>query len=65
MVNQRWRKVLEIGGALMMVCAHATGSGGMLHQKKNRCSEIVSEAIFVLKFIFRLDAARIPAPSVF
>ena len=27
---------------------------------KIRCSEIASEAIFVLKFIFGLDAARIP-----
>ena len=32
---------------------------------KIRCSEIASEAIFVLKFIFGLDAARIPGPSVF
>ena len=32
---------------------------------KIRCSEIASEAIFVLKSIFGLDAARIPAPSVF
>ena len=32
---------------------------------KIRCSEIASEAIFVLKFIFGLDAARIPVPSVF
>ena len=31
---------------------------------KIRCSEIASEAIFVLKFIFGLDAARIPGPSV-
>ena len=39
------------------------GSGGMLPRKifKIRCSEIASEAIFVLKFIFGLDAARIPA----
>ena len=29
-----------------------------------RCSEIASEAIFVLKFIFGLDAARILGPSV-
>ena len=48
------------------------GSGGMLSQKifKFRCSEIASEAIFVLKFIFLFfvfgcDAARIPGPSVF
>ena len=32
---------------------------------KIRCSEIASEVIFVLKFIFGLDAARIPGPSVF
>ena len=32
---------------------------------KIRCSEIVSEAIFVLKFISGFDAARIPGPSVF
>ena len=31
---------------------------------KIRCSEIASEAIFVLKFIFGLDAARILGPSV-
>jgi len=49
----------------MMVCAHATGVWGHAPPEKNRCSEIASEAIFVLKFIFRLDAARIPAPSVF
>ena len=28
-------------------------------------SEIASEVIFVLKFIFGLNAARIPGPSVF
>ena len=32
---------------------------------KIKCSEITSEAIFVLKFIFRLDAARIPGLTVF
>ena len=32
---------------------------------KIRCSEIASGAIFVLKFIFGLDAARILGPSVF
>ena len=31
---------------------------------KIRCSEIASEAIFILKFIFGLDATRIPGPSV-
>ena len=31
---------------------------------KNWCSEIASEAIFVLKFIFGLDAARILGLSV-
>ena len=44
------------------------GSWGMLPQKffKIRCSEIASKAIFVLKFIFGLDAARIlnTGPSV-
>ena len=46
------------------VSTHALGgSGGMVPQKifKTRCSEIASEAIFVLKFMFVLDAARIPA----
>ena len=39
----------------------------MLPQKifKIRCSEIASEAIFALKFIFGLNAARISGPSVF
>ena len=47
------------------VSTHALGeSGGMLPQKI-RCSEIASEAIFVLKYIFGLDAATIPGPSVF
>ena len=38
----------------------------MLPQKNLKvwCSEIASEAIFVLKFIFGLDAARILGPSV-
>ena len=31
---------------------------------KIRCSEIASEAIFVLKFIIGVDAARILGPSV-
>ena len=59
------------GGTNDGACAstHALGRcGGMLPQKiffKIRCSEIASEAIFVLKFIFGLDAARIPGPSVF
>ena len=50
------------------VSTHALGeSGGMLPQKsfKIRCSEIASEAIFLLKFIFGLDAVRIPGPSDF
>ena len=39
----------------------------MLSQKflKISCSEIASETIFVLKFIFGLNAARILTPSVF
>ena len=40
------------------------GSGDML-PRKIWCSEIASEAIFVLKFIFGLNAARIPGPSIF
>ena len=65
----RRRKVLTIGGGGTddgaCVSTHELGgSGGMLPQKI-RCSEIASEAIFVLKFIFGLDAARIPGPSVF
>ena len=50
------------------ISTHAVGgSGGMLPQKnfKIRCSEIASGAIFVLKFIFGLDATRIPDPGVF
>ena len=58
-------RYLRLGGAPMMVCAHAMGVWGHAPPEKNRCSEIASEAIFVLKFIFRLDAARIPALSVF
>ena len=33
--------------------------------RKIRCSEIAPEAIFVLRFIFGLNAARIPGLSVF
>ena len=47
--------VLEIGGDGVCASTHMLGgSGGMLSQKifKFRCSEIASEAIFVLKFIF-------------
>ena len=43
---------------------HALGGLGACSPRKKfkiRCSEIASEAIFVLKFIFGLDAARIPA----
>ena len=43
------------------------GVWGMLPPKffyQIRCSEIAFEAVFVLKFIFGLDAARIPGPSV-
>ena len=38
---------------------------GSLRLAPIRCSEIASEAIFVLKFIFGLDAAGIPSPSAF
>ena len=57
----------DLGGTDDGACVsmHALGeSGGMLPQKI-RCSEIASEAIFVLKFIFGLNAAGIPGPSVF
>ena len=47
------------------VSTHALGAGSLRKFFKIRCSEIASEAIFVLKFIFGLDAARIPGPSVF
>ena len=40
------------------------GLGACSPRIKRRCSEIASEAIFVPKFIFRLDAARILGPSV-
>ena len=46
---------------------HARGVWGHAPPKKFlkiRCSEIASEAISVLKFIFGLDAARILGPSV-
>ena len=46
---------------------HALGGLEACSSKKFfeiRCSEIASEAIFVLKFIFGLDAARILGPSV-
>ena len=47
--------------------AHARGVWGHAHPEiffKFWCSEIAFEAIFVLKFIFGLDAARILGPSV-
>ena len=49
---QRRRKVLEVGGALMMVrhkYTHARGVWGCAPPLKIRCSEIASEAIFALK----------------
>ena len=49
--GHRWWCVLMLGR-----------SGGMLPRKSR---EIASEAIFVLKFIFGLNATRIPGPSVF
>ena len=53
------------GGAC--VSTHTLGGSGACSPRKNVkiwCSEIASEAIFVLKFIFGLDAARILGPSV-
>ena len=46
---------------------HKGGLGACSARKffKIRYSEITSEAIFVLKYIFGLDAARIPGLSVF
>ena len=44
--------------------AHARGVWGHAPPGKILCSEIASEAIFVLKLIFGLDAARILSPSV-
>ena len=70
-INHRQQKYTYDWGGIddgTCVSVHALGGcGGMLPQKnfKIRCSEIASEAIFVLKFIFELDAARIPGPSVF
>ena len=80
---QRWRKVLESGGAPTIdntvrpyylctdggacVSTHTLGGLGACSPRKILkiwCSEIASEAIFVLKFIFGLDAARILGPSV-
>ena len=61
-------RCLRLGGTNDGACVSMHmlgGSGSMLPQKKFRCSEIASAAIFVLKFIFGLDAARIPGPSVF
>ena len=49
----------------MCISTHALGGPGGMVPQKILCSEIASEAIFVLKFIFGLDAARIPGPSVF
>ena len=40
--------------------AHTRGVCSPRKKFKIRCSEIASEAIFVLKFIFGLNAARIP-----
>ena len=52
----------------MCISTHTLGGLGHAPPEKFfkiRCSEIASEAIFVLKFIFGLDAARIPDPSIF
>ena len=51
------------------MCKHAHARGVWGHAPpenffKIRCSEIASEAIFVLKFVFKLNAARILGPSV-
>ena len=68
-LNIGGRRYLRLGDTNDGACVstHELGrSGGMLPRKiyKIRCSEIASEAIFVLKFIFGLDATRIPGPSV-
>ena len=71
--NQRWRKVVEIGGGTsdgVCISMHILrGSGGMLPKKVFLkvffLSEIAPQATFVLKFIFGLDAARKPGLGVF
>ena len=53
------------GGAC--VSMHTLGGSGACSSRKILkiwCSEITSDTIFVLKFIFGLDAARILGPSV-
>ena len=68
--HRRW-KVLTTGGhQWWCVHKHACTRGVWGHAPPEfffliRCSEIASEALFVLKFIFGLDAARILGPSVF
>ena len=50
------------------VSTHALGGLGACSPRKIlkiRCCGIASEAIFVLKFIFGLDATRILGPSAF
>ena len=58
-VQRQWR-YLRLGdiNAGAYVSMHILGGSGGMLPRKIRCSEIVSEAIFVLKFIFGLDAAR-------
>ena len=41
------------------ISTQALGGSGACSPRKSRCSDIASEAIFVLKLIFGLDAARI------
>ena len=62
LVNQRQWKVSDDGAC---VCTHTLGGCGGMAPQKIRCSEIASEAIFILKFIFGLDATRIPGLSAF
>ena len=50
------------------ISMHALGGVGACSPRKMfkiRCCEIASDAIFVLKFIFGLDAAGILGPSAF
>ena len=62
LVNQRRWKVSDDGAC---VSTHTLGGSGGMPPQKIRCSEIASEVIFVLKFIFGLDATRIPGLSAF
>ena len=61
-------RYLRLGGGTddgACVSTNALGRSGDMLLQKIRCSEIASEAIFVFKFIFGLDAAGILGPCVF